>query len=165
MRSPLHNLIPLLGATLALTACTVEEPLLRAEPYSTSKSFFDNWQRVDAMVKSGTTNLPDAEASFRKLYGGRLTTLRSYPFDNECIIHDPPTELILLHIRTKQQFESFLRHLISDNDFIDQALTHFKGPILALGSDASSWVLLFFDRNGMLIEAFGRAAPDEARPR
>ncbi len=159
-----HKLIPVLGASIVLTACTQEDPLLRAEPYSAPKSFFDNWQRVDAMVKSGTTNLSDAESAFRNLYGKRLTTFRAYPFDNECILHDPPTELILLHIRTKAQFESFLRHLINDEDFIAKALPHFNGPILALGSDANSWVLLFFDRNGMLMEAFARSLTSENMP-
>lgn len=165
MKRAFHNLFPLFGATLVLAACTTEEPILRAEPYSAPKSFFDNWQRVDAMVKSGTTNLSRAETTFRQLYGKRLTTLKNYPFDNECIIHDPPTELILLHIRTKRQFESFLHHLISDEEYITKALSHCNGPILALGSDASSWVLLFFNKDEMLIEAFGRAAPGEATPR
>ncbi len=155
------KLLPLAAASFLVGSCSQEEPILQAQPFVTPPTtFLENWELVQSWVYSGTTTLPEAESAIKNLYGGNLTSLRTYPSNNECIIHDPPTELILLHIYTPQQLSSFLSHLIDDPSYVQKAIEHRRGTVLALGSSSSAWILMFFDQQNRLIEAFGRAAPD-----
>jgi hypothetical protein len=157
MKVGVSSLVLTCMATLLWVGCSSQNPLLRSQPYNTPKNFQENWQVVDSMVKSGSVNLQQADETFRHLYGKNLTVIRVFPYDNECVIHDLPTQQILVHIKSKLQFEQFLRHLIKDEDFIARALNHYRGPVLALGREDNSWTVLFFDKKEQLIEAFGRA--------
>ncbi|MEG1938042.1 MAG: hypothetical protein RR138_03065 [Akkermansia sp.] len=147
----------ILVASLMLASCSTEPPILKAEPYSPPQSFYDNWSHIDAMVKSGTTTKVTARRYLRHLYGKKLTTLDGYPYNDPCSIHDFSTEFILLSVDNKREFRAFLEHVVSDTDYINKAIPHLTGSALCLGSDASSWIVMFFDNNGILKEAYARA--------